>query len=50
MSEVEEPISGGDFRGGCMHRRVVKMTEHLPFCRKFSVFCVENRVVVNLGV
>ena len=30
-------------------RRVVKMNEHLPFCTEFSVFCVEDRVVVNLG-
>ena len=28
-------------------RRVVKMKEHLPFCREFSILCREDRVVVD---
>ena len=27
--------------------RSVKMNEHLPFCREFSIFSVENRVAAN---
>ena len=27
--------------------RVVKMKEHLPFCREFSILCIEDRVVVD---
>ena len=27
--------------------RVVKIKEHLPFCRKFRILCIENRVVVD---
>ena len=27
--------------------RVVKMMEHLPFCREFSILCIEDRVVVD---
>ena len=31
-------------------RRIVKMKEHVPFCREFIILCVEDRVVVNLVV
>ena len=27
--------------------RALKMKEHLPFCREFSVLCIEDRVVVE---
>ena len=27
--------------------RVVKMKEHLPFCREFSILCIEDKVVVD---
>ena len=27
--------------------RVVKMKEHLPFCKEFNTLCVEERVVVD---
>ena len=27
--------------------RVVKMNEHLPFLREFSILCIEDRVVVD---
>ena len=27
--------------------RVVKMKEHLPFCKEFSTICTEHRVVVE---
>ena len=27
--------------------RVVKMKKHLPFCREFSILCIEDRVVVD---
>ena len=27
--------------------RVVKMKEHLPFCREFSILCIEDRVVAD---
>ena len=26
---------------------VVKMKEHLPFCEKFSILCIEDRVAVD---
>ena len=26
---------------------VIKMKEHLPFCRKLSILCIESRVVVD---
>ena len=26
---------------------VIKMKEHLPFCRKLSILCIESRVVVT---
>ena len=32
MTEVEQRTLGWDFGGGCMHKMVVKMKEHLPFC------------------
>ena len=27
--------------------RVVKMKEHLPFCKELSIRCIEDRVVVD---
>ena len=27
--------------------RVVKMKEHLSFCREFSLLCIEDRVAVD---
>ena len=27
--------------------RVVKMKEHLPVCREFSILCIEERAVVD---
>ena len=30
--------------------RIVKMKEHLPFCREFSILCIEDRVVADLVV
>ena len=30
--------------------RVVKMKERLPFCKEFTILCVEDRVVVNCVV
>ena len=27
--------------------RVVKMKEYLPFCKEFSILCIEDRVVVD---
>ena len=27
--------------------RVVKMKEHLPFCKEFSILCIEDIVVVH---
>ena len=27
--------------------RFVKMKEHLPFCREFSIFCIEDRLAVD---
>ena len=41
MTEVEERIIGGDCTS-----RVVKMKEYLPFCREFSLFCIEDRFAV----
>ena len=29
-----------------MTSRVVKMKEHLPFCREFRIPCIEDRAVV----
>ena len=31
-------------------RRVVKMKEHLPFCRELSILCIEIRAIVNHAV
>ena len=28
-------------------RKVVKMNKHLPFCREFSILCIEDIVVVD---
>ena len=28
-------------------KKALKMKEHLPFCRDFSVLCIEDRVVVE---
>ena len=28
-------------------RWAVKMKEHLPFCREFSILCTEIRAIVN---
>ena len=47
MTEVEERIFGGECRGGCLHNRVLKMKEHLQFCREFSILCIEDRVNVE---
>ena len=48
MTEVEERIFNGDFRVVvCTASRVVKMKEHLSFCRESSILCVEDRVVVD---
>ena len=33
-------------KGGCMTSRVVKMKEHLPVCREFSIPGIEDRAVV----
>ena len=27
--------------------KALKIKEHLPFCREFSVLCIEDRVVVE---
>ena len=27
--------------------RVLKMSEHLPFCREFRMPCIEDRLVVD---
>ena len=27
--------------------KVVKMKEHLPFCKEFSILCIEDRVPVE---
>ena len=27
--------------------RVAKMKENVPFCREFSIFCIEDRVVID---
>ena len=27
--------------------KVVKMKEHLPFCKEFGILCIEDRVVVD---
>ena len=27
--------------------QVVKMKEHLPLCREFSILCIEDRVAVD---
>ena len=34
----------GDCKDGC---RVVKMKEHLLFCREFSTLCIKDRVIVD---
>ena len=48
MTEVEERIFNGDFRVVvCTTSRVVKMKEHLSFCRESSILCVEDRFVVD---
>ena len=28
-------------------RRIAKMMEHLPFCRKFSILCIKYRIAVD---
>ena len=45
MTEIEERILCGDRRGG--KGRVVKMKEHLPFSREFSILYIEYSVVVD---
>ena len=27
--------------------RVVKIKKHLPFCKEFRIFCIEQRVVAD---
>ena len=45
LTEIEERILCGDCRGG--KGRVVKMKEHLPFSREFSILYIEYSVVVD---
>ena len=45
MTEIEEPIFGGDCRGG--KYSVVKMKEHLPFSKEFNILDIEDSVVVD---
>ena len=47
MTEIEERIFGGEWRGGCLPNRALKMKEYLLFCREVSVLCIEDRVVVE---
>ena len=42
LTEEDERIIGGD----CTSRDL-KMKEYLPFCREFSILCIEDRVVVD---
>ena len=47
MTEVEEKTFNEDFRVVLSASRVVKIKKRLPFCRKFSMLCIEDRVVVD---
>ena len=47
MTEVEEKTFNEDFRVVLSASRVVKMKKGLPFCREFSMLCIEDRVVVD---
>ena len=47
MTEVEEQIFNEDFRVVLCASRVVKVKKHLPFCREFSMLCIEDRVVAD---
>ena len=50
MTEVEQRTLGWDFGGGCMHKMVVKMKEHLPFCWESSILFIEDKVAVDRAV
>ena len=47
MTEVEEQFLVEIVALVVCTSRVVKMKEHLPFCREFSILCIEDRVVAN---
>ena len=36
--------------GGCMRKSSCKNEEHLPFCREFSILCIEDRVAVDSAI
>ena len=50
MTEVEEQFLVEIVALVVCTSRVVKMKEHLPFCREFSIRCIEDRVTVNYVV
>ena len=50
FTEIEEWILGGDCRVVICTSKVVKMKEHLPYCREFSIICIEDRVAVDCVV
>ena len=47
MTEVEEQFLVEIVALVVCTSRVVKMKEHLPFCREFSILCIEDRVVAD---
>ena len=47
MTEVEEQFLVEIVALVACTSRVVKMKEHLPFCREFSILCIEDRVVAD---
>ena len=47
FTEVEEQFLVEIIALVVCSNRVVKMNEHLPFFREFSILCIEDRVVVD---
>ena len=47
LTENEELFLGKDCSVGSIHKMVVKMKEHLPICREFSIICIESTAIVN---
>ena len=47
MTEVEERFLVEIIALVVCSSRVAKMKENVPFCREFSIFCIEDRVVVD---
>ena len=47
LTEVEERILVEIVGVVACTSRIVKMKENLPFCKEFSILCIEDRVVID---